>query len=136
MTQDAIVTKFLPDDMAEVVVTRMTACGSNCGNCESCVFQSELKTPAKNLIGAKPGQRVVIESRSSKIYRAALLVYIVPIVLMVLGYVLGSLLGGSQGICILCSFLGLVTGGAVLVLTEKKRKNCKDSITFDIIQFI
>ena len=33
MTQDAIVTKCLPNGMAEVVVTRTTACGSNCGNC-------------------------------------------------------------------------------------------------------
>ena len=36
MTQEAIVTRRLPDGMAEVVVTRGTACGSNCGNCESC----------------------------------------------------------------------------------------------------
>ena len=32
MTQDAVVTKVLPNGMAEVVVSRGTACGSNCGN--------------------------------------------------------------------------------------------------------
>ena len=42
MTQDAVVTKVLPNGMAEVVVSRGTACGSNCGNCESCVFQNEI----------------------------------------------------------------------------------------------
>ncbi len=136
MTQDAIVTKCLPGGMAEVVVTRMTACGSNCGNCESCVYQSELKTTAKNLIAAQPGQKVLIESRSSKIYKAALLVYIVPIVLMVLGYVLASVLGGTEGICILCCFIGLIVGGVILVLSEKARKKNNDSITFDIVQFI
>ena len=46
MTQDAIVYKRLPNNMAEVVVTRATACGSNCGNCESCIFQNEIKTVA------------------------------------------------------------------------------------------
>ena len=44
MTQDAVVTKVFPNGMAEVVVARGTACGSNCGNCESCVFQNEPKT--------------------------------------------------------------------------------------------
>ena len=84
MTQDAIVYRRLSEDMAEVVVTRATACGGNCGSCEACMFQSELKTPARNLIGAKPGQRVVIESKSSKIYGAILLVYVLPLILALL----------------------------------------------------
>lgn len=133
MTQDAIVTRCMAGGMAEVVVTRSTACGSNCGNCESCIFQSELKTLAKNRIGARPGQRVVIESKSSKIYRAAMLVYILPILLVFAGYALASAAGGSEGVCIAASFLGLLLGAAVLVLSQK-RKN-REQITFDIIQF-
>ena len=70
MTQDAVVLKILPNSMAEVVVTRSTACGSNCGNCESCIFQSELKAIANNRIGAKPGQRVVISSSSRTVFSA------------------------------------------------------------------
>ena len=95
MTQDAIVRQVFDDGMAEVVVPRSTACGSNCGNCESCIFQSELCTRAKNLIGAKPGQRVVIESKSSKIYKATLLVYILPIVLVVAGYLIAAAAGAG-----------------------------------------
>ena len=97
-------TRRLPDGMAEVVVTRGTACGSNCGNCESCIFQSELKTPANNLIDAQPGQRVIIQSKSSKIFGAALLVYILPIVMILLGYFIAYSAGASEGICILASF--------------------------------
>ena len=96
MTQEAIVTRRLPDGMAEVVVTRGTACGSNCGNCESCIFQSELKTPANNLIDAQPGQRVIIQSKSSKIFGAALLVYILPIVMILLGYFIAYSAGASE----------------------------------------
>lgn len=134
MTQEAIVTKCLSNNMAEVVVTRTTACGSNCGNCESCIFQNELKTPAKNLIGAKPGHRVIIESKSSKVYGAILLVYIMPIVLLLLGYFLAYSGGASEGICILCSFLGLLAGAAITVFSQKLKKN-KDSITFEIISY-
>ena len=32
MTQDAVVTKLVPDNMAEVAVARTTACGGNCGS--------------------------------------------------------------------------------------------------------
>ena len=74
MTQEAVVTKLLPNQMAVVAVTRMTACGGNCGSCESCIFQSELKTLAHNLVEARPGQRVLIESKSSAIFGAAMLV--------------------------------------------------------------
>lgn len=133
MTQDAVVTKLLPNNMAEVAVTRSTACGGNCGSCESCIFQSELKTSARNLAGARPGQKVIIESKSSAIYKAAMLVYVVPIVLVVLGYVLAYILGASEGTCVACAFLGLLIGAAIVVLSQRLKKN-KDDITFDIVQ--
>lgn len=133
MTQDAIVYKCLPGGMAEVVVTRTTACGSNCGNCESCIFQSELKTLAKNSIDARPGQKVIIESKSSKIYKAAILVYILPMILMVLGYALGAALSTGEGLGIALGFAGLIAGAALIVLSER-RKN-KEPITFEIIEF-
>ena len=133
MTQDAIVYKCLPNGMAEVVVTRTTACGSNCGNCESCIFQSELKTLAKNSIKARPGQKVIIESKSSKIYKAAMLVYILPMLLMVLGYALGAALSAGEGLGIALGFVGLIAGAALIVFSER-RKN-KEPITFEIIEF-
>lgn len=33
MTQNAVVTRILPNGMAEVAVVRGTACGGNCGSC-------------------------------------------------------------------------------------------------------
>ena len=125
MTQDAIVTKCLPNGMAEVVVTRTTACGSNCGNCESCIFQSELKTLARNQVDAKPGQRVVIESKSSKIYGAAMLVYILPIVLVVFGYAVAYAAGAGEGVCVASSFAGLLIGAAIIVMSQRLGKNKK-----------
>jgi positive regulator of sigma E activity len=134
MTQDAIVYRRLANDMAEVVVTRSTACGSNCGNCESCIFQNEIKTVAKNLINAGIGQRVIIESKSSRIYGAALMVYILPMVLALFGYFLAYALGAGEGLSILSSFIGLGLGAVILVVTQRN-KMAKDPITFDIIAF-
>lgn len=134
MTQDAIVTRILDKDRAEIVVTRGTACGANCGNCESCMFDSQVKADARNLINARPGQKVIISSKSSRVYSAAILVYVVPMVLLVLGYVLAYNLGTSEGICILASFIGLVMGAVIIVLNHKSWKE-KNPITFDIIKF-
>ena len=133
MTQDAVVTKLLPNGMAEVVVARSTACGGNCGHCESCVFQSELKTPARNTIGAKPGEKVIIASKSSTVFRAAALVYVLPLLLFLLGYALAALAGAGEDLCIAFSFLGLLLGGAVIVLSQRLKRN-KNSIEFDIVR--
>ncbi len=133
MTQDAVVTRLLPNNMAEVAVARTTACGGSCGSCESCIFQGEIKTLARNRIGAKPGQRVVIESRSSKIFGAAALVYIMPIVLFILGYALASLAGAAEGVCVAVSFAALLLSALILILSQRMKKN-NNSFTFDIIR--
>ncbi len=134
MTQDAVVFRCLPDNMAEVVVTRTTACGSNCASCEACVFQNELRTVARNLIGARPGQKVLIESQSSKVYRAVMLVYILPVLLALAGYFLAYAAGASEGMCIICTFIGILLGALILVLSQRRHRE-KTSITFDIVQF-
>ncbi|MCR5843657.1 MAG: SoxR reducing system RseC family protein [Oscillospiraceae bacterium] len=134
MTQDAVVFRCLDDERAEVVVTRATACGANCESCEACVFQNELKTVARNLIGARPGQKVLIESKSSKVYGAILLVYIVPVLLAVLGCFAAYAMGASEGICVLCTFLGFLLGAVVTVVTQRLMRD-RNPITFDIIKF-
>ena len=132
MTQDAVVTKLLPNGMAEVAVTRGTACGGNCGSCESCRFQKELHTEARNLIQAQPGQKVTIESKSSRIFGAALLVYVMPLLFFLAGYGLAAALGASESVKILVSFAALLVSACVLVLSQRLNRN-KNPITFDII---
>ena len=134
MTQEGIVTRLLARDMAEVAVTRMTACSGNCGSCESCMLQSEVKATAHNLVSAQPGQRVLIESRTSAVFGAIFLVYVMPLVFFLLGYAAAWTFGASEGICILCSFLGLALGAFLLVLTQRGKK--KNSIRYDIIKLL
>ena len=133
MTQEAVVTKLLPNQMAEVAVARTTACGGSCASCESCIFQGEIKTVARNLIDARPGQKVVIASKSSSVFGAAALVYVMPIVLFILGYALAYLLGASEGLCVAVSFAALILSGVILVLSQRHKKN-QQAFTFDIIR--
>lgn len=132
MTQAAVVTKLLPDGMAEVAVTRGTACGGNCGSCESCMFQSELRVTARNQIQARPGQKVTIESKSSRIFGAAVLAYVMPLLFFLAGYALAAAWGAAEGIRILVSFAALLISAVILVLSQRLNKN-KKAITFDII---
>lgn len=135
MTQEAVVTKLLPNGMAEVAVRRTTACGGNCGSCESCVFQNELKTPAMNPIHAKPGQKVLIESQSSRIFKAAFLVYIFPLLLFFAGYLISAAFSPSEAVRMIASFAGLIAGAMLVVLSQRHIRE-KDRITFEIVQIL
>lgn len=134
MTQDAIITKLMPDGMAEVAVTRGTACGSNCGNCESCIFDSQVKALARNHIDAKRGEKVVISSKSSMVFGAAMLVYVMPLAMFLIGFLIAHMLGASEGVCVAVSFAGLALGAVILVLTQRMKKDDKPMI-YDIIGF-
>ena len=135
MTQEAVVTKLLAGGMAEVAVKRTTACGGNCGSCESCVFQNELKTPAVNTIQARPGQKVLIRSQTSRIFKAAFLVYVFPLLLFLIGYLLSVVLSLGETFGIIFSFAGLVLGALIVVFSQKRIRE-KDKITFEIIEFL
>ena len=133
MVQEAIITKLMPDGMAEVAVVRATACGKSCSSCESCIFQNELKVLAFNSISSSPGHKVLIESKTSSIFGAAVFVYILPLILMILAYAIAFVSGAGEGLCILACFSGLFIGLALMVLYHRK-KNKTDAITFTIIK--
>ena len=129
MTQEATVIRQLPGGRAEVSVSRKTACGGNCENCESCIVQNDLKVTAFNPISAPDGAAVVIESESSKIYKAIALVYIMPLLLFLAGYFISGLFASAEGIRIISSFAGLVLGGVIIVVSQKNKTQFKFTIT-------
>lgn len=125
MTQDAVVLETFNNGIATVAVTRGTACGSNCDNCEACVYQNQLHVKAINSVNAKRGQKVEIETKSTEIYKAEIVVYIIPLLLLIIGYVIGSLLGLSEGISALIGFVLLIFSVVVIVFTQRKKPDIK-----------
>lgn len=88
---------------------------------------------ARNLIGARPGDQVVIEGATGKVATAIVLVYVLPLVLFFLGYFLAQYCTISpEPVAILGFLVGL--GIAVLVSRQQKRRGTQ--IEFNITSFV
>mgnify|MGYP000892611275 CR=1 FL=1 len=89
MTQIATIEKLLDAGHAEIAVARQSACGHDCAECAGCgVSAAPVYARASNPIGARPGQKVVVQSSTKNILGITLLVYMVPVALFFLGYFL------------------------------------------------
>ena len=91
MTQIATVEKLLPGGYAEISVPRKSACGHDCEECAGCgMTGAAIHARAKNDAGAKPGDKVVVESSTKKLLGVVALVYVLPIVCVLRGYFLSE----------------------------------------------
>ena len=86
-----------PDGTAEVACRRASACSGDCGHCGGCTNAQTVLVRAYNPIGAKPGDRVVVESASCQVLGAAAAVYLLPVLFLLGGYALAGGPGGAIG---------------------------------------
>ena len=124
MIQTVRVQKVLADGTARVLHIRQSACSGDCHKCSGCgAAQETLALTAVNLIGAKAGDLVVIESRSGPVLAAAAVLYVLPLALFFLGYLAGSLLWGKGPLWGCTAFgLGIVLSVLYDRLVEKKKQ--------------
>lgn len=78
-------------------------------------------------------KKVVIESLSSRIFGAAFIVYIVPMLVFVIGYIIAASCGLSEGMSVLCSFIAFCVAVAVIVVYQRRSKR-KNPIKFEIVK--
>ena len=111
MTQQGTIKKLLPGGMAEIEVTRRSACGHDCAKCGGCggLETQTLYVTARNRAKADVGERVLIEGETGQVLGLAVLVYVLPIVLFFAGYALGSVLFTGAA-------AGALGGGVLFVL--------------------
>ncbi len=136
MTQIATVEKLLASGFAEIAVPRQSACAHECSECAGCgATGAVVHAQARNPIGAQPGQKVVVESSTKKLLGIAGLVYLVPLALFLLGYVLGSLAGLDGGMRYVPAAVGFAAGvTAALIYDRKIRK--RGGLAFTIIRLL
>lgn len=91
MTQIATVEKVLGGGYVEISVPRKSACGHDCEECAGCgMTGAAIHARAQDQVGAKPGQKVVVESSTKKLLGVVAMVYILPVVCFLLGYFLSA----------------------------------------------
>jgi len=132
MLQEAIVTKTREDGLAEVVVERLGVCGGDCDGCDGCQYENRMKSLVHNPVGARRGQQVMIETPTAGVVKGALIIYILPVFMMILGYALGALLSFAEGRCILLCFVFLIIGVLIAVVLSK-RQHSKDPVPGRIV---
>lgn len=108
---------------AQVACLRQSACSGDCHKCSGCgaVEQTMIFT-AQNPIGADPGDLVTVESATGPVLQAAAVLYLLPLLLFIAGYLVGMQWG--LGALVGCLAFGL--GIALVVAYDRlvmKRKN-------------
>ena len=132
MTQIATVEKILPGGMAEISVPRKSACGHDCEECAGCgMTGAAIKARARNDIGAQPGDKVVVESSTKKIFGVVALVYVLPVVLFLLGYFLSE--GLAEGVRYAIAIAAFAVSFIPCVLYDRHARK-KELLTYQIMR--
>ncbi len=134
MTQEAIIRKKISPEKAEAEVIRGTSCGDDCASCGVCKYASKIRVEVINDLCAQIGDRVQIETQSSRILGAVTLVYIMPFILFFVGYAVAWRLGMGEGGAVLMSFAFLAVGLVAAAVISRLRKN--SPITYRITKII
>ncbi len=97
-TEEGIVTK-VDQDRTWVRVRRSSMC-EGCktrGACYTLSGDKDMESEVSNPIGARVGDRVVLQISSGSLLKASFLFYMVPVLFLVVGIVLGMKLGSRYG---------------------------------------
>ena len=132
MEQKVKVRRLLPEGRAEVIRVRESACSGDCHKCSGCgAAKQTVILTARNAIGARVGDMVVVSSDSARVLKAAAVMYMLPMVLFFGGYALGASLWQQGGLIGGLAFLASI-GLAVLY---DRRVVKKQNTGYTIIRF-
>ena len=118
------------DGTATVMHIRESACSGDCHKCSGCGAAKEaILLEAKNPIGAKPGDLVRVESATGPVLKAALVMYMLPMVLFFAGYAIGAAAFGRGALVGCLAFVAAI--GLAVVYDRKvlKKQNTEYTIT-------
>lgn len=134
MTQMAKVENIIDSNYAKISVARQTACGHDCEHCSGCGITAGTKVyaVAKNTIGAKTGDDVIVESSSKRVLGIVVLVYVLPFVGFFIGYALGAT-ALSLG-DLMCGLVGIIGFALFLIPALIYNRHMKKSgkLTYEI----
>ena len=90
MKEQGIVTKFISSKLVEVGIQKSEAC-DKCRGCHA-VGEGMMAIEAVNEVGARREDEVLIEIPSGEIVKGSILVFLLPVLFLITGYLIGSFL--------------------------------------------
>lgn len=134
MTQIATVERIIDSDHAEISVPRKSACGHDCEECAGCgVTGTAVHAKAVNPIGARPGQKVVVESSTQKMLGIVAFVYLIPVALFMAGYLLTAFLTPAVAIQYTVAVAAFLVGIGFAILYDRHLR-AKGGLSFTIVR--
>jgi len=90
------VVEMLDESMIKIILKRH----SSCERCGACGIESrpEMAFSVKNSIGAVKGDRVVLRMRTGNLFKAAFLVYTIPLFMLIIGFLIGRKIAAIFGV--------------------------------------
>lgn len=108
-------------NLATVTIVRSSSCGENCASCGMCSGR-DTEIEAKNLCNANIGDTVTVHMADKKVLSAAFLVYIIPLICLIGGYIAGFKIFNSENFGIVCGFLLMFLAFIIIYIADKKIK--------------
>ena len=106
----------IEDGIAKVKFKRSSACG-HCGACGILKDMSEIVIEVKNSLGASVGERVEVEFEESNSLKSAALAYLFPLIMLIMGVVLGYVIGSSGLLPIPTEIFAAILGIVFVIIT-------------------
>ena len=126
MEQKVQVRRTFENGTAEVIRVRESACSGDCHKCAGCGAQEQkMLLTVQNPIGAKAGDMVRIESATGPVLKAAAMLYMLPLLLFLTGYLVGEHLL-AQGP--LFGVIGIIAGLVLVKCYDRHLSRKKDPI--------
>ena len=125
------IVKSVDGEFCTCATRRKSACGDNCATCKAVCSSREHIFTAKNTIGAKIGDTVIIEMPTSSVLKSAFLVYILPLLAFLLGF---SYFFGAGKSELTSAFWGIIFGGAMWILVSFYGKYKKAELTPEVVE--
>ena len=132
MEQLVRVREVFENGTAQVICIRESACSGDCHKCSGCGAAKEaILLTAENPIGASVGDLVSIRSETGPVLKAAVVLYMMPLVLFFAGYGLAAALNMSGALFGSLAFAASI----VLIVMYDRRMAKKDNTIYTITGF-
>ena len=134
MEQQAQVIRIVDERTAKVAVKRKSACSGDCHTCHGCPHPDEIvMVNADNFVGAQKGDDVIIRSETGRVLKLAAMLYLMPVVLVFVGY---FVMPGGETPRLIAGGLAFAVGiFACMCVSHSMKKNNRE-MHFSIVEVL